>query len=312
MNAFYWISKCEIVGLKLKIKWVFKRVEIHKKKLFKKKKKHNPLYFSISLKILCLHLHIWFFKRSTGSMTRGFMRIKPTNSTRFHAHPQVVDIFTRANWMNLFEKFRGFDDGISQEFSLSLVLHARTHATITIRGLSIEITPEFISRVTTLPFGMPWSKDEKIIGQATKRKFFQDNETPVQYKNGIRSASIPYPWDEVSYQVIKYISCEERHNIVYGYHFRILHDLRYGMNTQHIKSSVSLTFSFSPSLTPTPRYKCSMQRLKVKWIGLKLSPPLILGMLEGRREEEEEQWKDIDECRILWRTWADHIRSLEC
>ena len=34
-------------------------------------------------------------------------------------------------------------------------------------------------------------------------------------------------------------------------------------------------------------YKRSMQRLKVNWIGLKLSPPLLLGMLEGRREEEE-------------------------
>ena len=42
-------------------------------------------------------------------------------------------------------------------------------------------------------------------------------------------------------------------------------------------------------------YKHSMQRLKVNWIGLKLSPPLLLGMLEGRREEEEqEQWEEID------------------
>ena len=42
-------------------------------------------------------------------------------------------------------------------------------------------------------------------------------------------------------------------------------------------------------------YKRSMQRLKVNWIGLKLSSPLILGMLEGRTEEEKEkQWKDID------------------
>ena len=44
-----------------------------------------------------------------------------------------------------------------------------------------------------------------------------------------------------------------------------------------------------------PMYKCSMQRLKVKWISLKLSPPLLLGMLEGRREEEEEeQWEEIE------------------
>jgi len=109
--------------------------------------------------------------------------------------------------MHFFEKCRGFDDDIAHEFALIMVPHTRTHATITIRGLSIEITPEFISRVTTLPLGLPWSKDEKIIGQVAKRKFFQDNETPVEDKNGIGRASVPYPWDEVSYQVIKYIYC---------------------------------------------------------------------------------------------------------
>lgn len=122
---------------------------------------------------------------------------------------------------------------------LSLVPHTRNHAIITIRGISIEITPEFISRVTTLPLGPPWSKDEKRIGQATKRKFFQDNETPVEDKNEIRRASLPYPRDEVSYQVVKYISYEGRHNTVYGYHFRILRELRYGMDTPtHQKLSI--------------------------------------------------------------------------
>jgi len=110
------------------------------------------------------------------------MRKESTNSTRLHAHPQVVEIFTRANWMNFFEKFKGFDDEIAHEFALSLVPHKRNHSTVTIRGLSIEITPEFISRVTTLPLGLPWSKDEKIISQAAKRKFFQDNETSVEEK----------------------------------------------------------------------------------------------------------------------------------
>ena len=49
------------------------------------------------------------------------------------------------------------------------------------------------------------------------------------------------------------------------------------------------------ALKRVPMYKHSMQRLKVNWIGLKLSPPLLLGMLEGKTEEEEEEkWKDID------------------
>lgn len=41
------------------------------------------------------------------------------------------------------------------------------------------------------------------------------------------------------------------------------------------------------ALNRTPMYKQSIQRLKVNWIGLRLSPPLLLGMLEGRKEEEE-------------------------
>ena len=42
-------------------------------------------------------------------------------------------------------------------------------------------------------------------------------------------------------------------------------------------------------------YKKSMQRLKINWIGLKLSPPLLLRMLEGREEEEEKrQWEEVE------------------
>lgn len=127
------------------------------------------------------------------------MRKEPTNSTKLHEHPQVIAIFTRANWMTFFEKFRGFDEEIAQEFSLSLVPHSRTHAIVTFRGLSMEITPEFISMVTTLPLRFPWRKYEKPIGQAGKKNFFQNNEHPVEDKNGIRRTSISYPWDEVSY-----------------------------------------------------------------------------------------------------------------
>ena len=41
------------------------------------------------------------------------------------------------------------------------------------------------------------------------------------------------------------------------------------------------------ALNITPMYKQALQRLKVNWIGLRLSPPMLLGMLEGRKEEEE-------------------------
>ena len=38
-------------------------------------------------------------------------------------------------------------------------------------------------------------------------------------------------------------------------------------------------------LNKKPTYKQALQRLQVNWIGLRLSPPLLLGMLEGKKEE---------------------------
>ena len=44
-----------------------------------------------------------------------------------------------------------------------------------------------------------------------------------------------------------------------------------------------------------PLYKQSMQNLKANWIGLKFSPPLLLGLLEGVKEKEEQkQWEEVD------------------
>lgn len=38
-----------------------------------------------------------------------------------------------------------------------------------------------------------------------------------------------------------------------------------------------------------------MQRLKFNWIGLKLNPPLLLGLQEGRNEEEQrKEWTKIE------------------
>ena len=41
------------------------------------------------------------------------------------------------------------------------------------------------------------------------------------------------------------------------------------------------------ALRRVPLYKHFMQSLRVNWIGLKLSPPLLLGLIEGTKEEEE-------------------------
>ena len=94
-------------------------------------------------------------------MTGGFNKREPTNIVKIHQHPPILEIFTRNNWMGFFEKLRGYDDEVARDFALFPIPLTRTHATTLVKGLSIELTPELINIVTTLPLGVPWSKEDK-------------------------------------------------------------------------------------------------------------------------------------------------------
>ena len=42
-------------------------------------------------------------------------------------------------------------------------------------------------------------------------------------------------------------------------------------------------------------YKKSMQSLQASWIGLKLSPPLLVGLTEGNtKEDDSQQWEEVN------------------
>lgn len=88
-------------------------------------------------------------------MTRGFSKREPTNTMRIHQHPLIVEMFKRHNWMGLFEKMRGYDDEVATDLALSLIPLIRTHSTTVVKCLSVEITPEIIGKITTLPLGLP-------------------------------------------------------------------------------------------------------------------------------------------------------------
>ena len=88
-------------------------------------------------------------------MTGGFMRKEPLNSVKLHEHPEVVALFIRGNWMPFFERIHGYDEEATEEFLMSLRPHSKTHATVNFRGLTIELTLEFINRIIGLPLGFP-------------------------------------------------------------------------------------------------------------------------------------------------------------
>ena len=97
--------------------------------------------------------------------------------------------------MGFFEKLRGYDDEVARYFSLSLILLTRTHAIIVVIVLSISLIVEIIGKIITLPLGVPWRKEDKGNSQTTKKKFFIEEEEAMEEKNGVRGASLPYPWD---------------------------------------------------------------------------------------------------------------------
>lgn len=96
-----------------------------------------------------------------------------------------------------------------------------------VRGLAITITPDLISKVSTLPLGVKWNREEKLFCTASKKSLLLPNEEYIEDKNGVRRGILHYPWDKVAYYIMKYISCEGRLSVVYGYHFRLLHELRF-------------------------------------------------------------------------------------
>jgi len=51
-----------------------------------------------------------------------------------------------------------------------------------VRGIPIEITPELINKVTTLPLGVSWRKEDKGDNYVAKRKLFLEGEEPTEDK----------------------------------------------------------------------------------------------------------------------------------
>jgi len=115
-------------------------------------------------------------------MIGGFKKREHTNTVRIHQHPPVVDIFKRHQWKGSFERMRGNDVEVAREFTLSLIPLIRTYAIVVVKGISVVITLELISRITTLTLGYHGEKRIRVT-------------TPLQIKDSF--------WKETSQWRIK-------------------------------------------------------------------------------------------------------------
>jgi len=63
------------------------------------------------------------------------------------------------------------------------------------------------------------------------------------------------------------------------------------------------------ALAREPLYKQLMQNLQANWIGLKFSPPFLLGFPEGVKEvEEDKQWEEVER-KVGFHNWEEDITA---
>lgn len=129
--------------------------------------------------------------------------------------------------MGFFELLKGYDDDLTHEFSMELHSQGEENATTIVRGLSISLSLKTISRVSTLPLRIRWRKKDKVVSVIARKNFFISKENPIEDKNGVRREILPCPCDELACHILKYKTCEGRLSVVYAYHFRFLHELRF-------------------------------------------------------------------------------------
>jgi len=59
-------------------------------------------------------------------MPGGFIRKEPSDTSKLNEHPEVVDLFTQANWMTFSNRIWGHDEEIKEEFFMSLKPQSKT------------------------------------------------------------------------------------------------------------------------------------------------------------------------------------------
>jgi hypothetical protein len=149
--------------------------------------------------------------------------------------------------LGFFERLRGYDDEVAIDFAKNFHnIQYQEYVTI-VRGLVMRINEASISKVSSFPLVQPWDKKERQEAINAKKALFLPNENLDEEKNDIKRESLPQPWLEVAYHIIKCITCEGNMCVVYSYHLRLLHQLRHLPN-QEAHQNLSICYFLLQSL----------------------------------------------------------------
>lgn len=127
------------------------------------------------------------------------------------------------------------------EFTMNLKKEDDDKSITQVKGLHIILIEQVKSLVIGIPKGLKWDKDDKEFIGRDKNTFFRLYETYKEHNNGIKRDTLPKPWDEGAYLIIKYLTCAWRLCVVHAYHFRFFHQLR-NLYYQKLEQSIIIPY----------------------------------------------------------------------
>ena len=108
--------------------------------------------------------------------------------------------------MEFFERLNGFHREAALQFALNLT---ETHSEVW--GLRIEFSEAIMAEVTGIPqVGRAWF-GRRFPTTTAVQDFLIEGEQVQTTKRGIVLQSFPLPWNQVTFSLKKYITCEGRY-----------------------------------------------------------------------------------------------------
>ena len=117
-------------------------------------------------------------------------------------------------------KFLGYNLEVTRQFASTF---DRSKAQI--GNLILSILEEYISQVIGLPQTREKWLKKQYMDEKSWTPYINKSRKVCNWVNGVSRSWLKSPWDDITYLIQKYVTCEGRYSLIFLYHIRILHHL---------------------------------------------------------------------------------------
>jgi len=137
------------------------------------------------------------------------IRLEPSAHKEILEDVLVLPLFTKVGWLDYFLKLTEYDNEMAKEFAATL-----WYDEAIVRGLVVDASEMAIAQV----IGLSCTGFEYLarVDAATAREeLYERGEHLDSTSQGTKRLSLPLFWGKCAYYIIKYFTCDGRHNLLY-------------------------------------------------------------------------------------------------